>query len=60
MCTRYVVHIIFIDYEQALRLKRRAKPAAVGVTLTPNIYPKLESLLVWPRLFKRWIALPTK
>ena len=34
----YVVHSIFIDYEQAFRLKWRVKPAAVGVTLTPNIY----------------------
>ena len=39
MCTMYVVHTIFIDYEQALRFKWRVKPAAVGVTLTPNIYP---------------------
>ena len=39
MCTMYVVHTIFIDYEQALRFKWRVKPAAVGVMLTPNIYP---------------------
>ena len=51
----YVVHTIFIDCEQALHVKWQVKPAAVGVTLTPNIYPSWRAC--WPRLFKRWIAL---
>ena len=55
MCSMYVVHTIFIDCEQALHVKWQVKPAAVGVTLTPNIYPSWRAC--WPRLFKRWIAL---
>ena len=43
----YVVHTIFIDYEQALCFKWRVKLAAVGVTLTPNIYSSTSWRACW-------------
>ena len=47
MCTMYVVHTIFIDYEQALRLKWRVRQAAVCMTLTPNIYSSTSWRACW-------------